>query len=219
VIKFTRAGAALASIDLVLGSDLSLEAARHAFFDHHCVKIRGFLADDLFSQVLADIRPDDFYERMHGGFGSEACLKNDSPAVTLLWLLVNDERLFRAVEAVTGCPAIGSFEGRIYRFTDSPSHHDDWHDDLADNRLVAMSVNLSGHAYDGGILRIRDSTSGEILHEESNTGPGDALVFRLAPELQHCVTKVTGSRPKTAFAGWFKSAPDYRTLLGLHRAP
>jgi hypothetical protein len=68
------------------------------------------------------------------------------------------------------------------------------------------------------MLQIRDSASGEILHEESNTGPGDALIFQIAPALQHRVARVTGNRPKTAFAGWFKSEPDFKTLVGLRRA-
>jgi hypothetical protein len=213
MIQFTRADAALGSTNLVLGPDLALEAARGAFSANHCVKVPGFLARDLFAEILAQIRPDDFYERAHEGLGSEACLKHDSPMLALLWLLVNDDRIFRVVEAVTGCPAIGSFEGRVYRFTESSRHHDDWHDDRVDNRLVALSVNLSSDAYEGGLLQIRDRTSDEILHEESNTGPGDALIFRLAPELQHRVTNVTGKRPKTAFAGWFKSEPNFKALL------
>jgi hypothetical protein len=217
MIQFTRAGASSGSANLVLGSHPVLEAARGVFSGHHCVKVPGFLADDLFAEVLAKMRSDDFYERTQEGLGSEACLRQDSPIVALLWLLVNDDRLFRVIEALTGCPAIGSFQGRVYRFTDSPSHHDDWHDDIGDNRLVALSVNLSSQPYDGGTLQIRDCTSCDILHEESNTGPGDALIFRLAPELQHRVTNVTGSRPKTAFAGWFKSAPDFKTLVGLRR--
>jgi hypothetical protein len=218
VIQFTRARAALGSTNLALGSDPELEAAREVFLRHHCVKVVGFLAGDLFAEILAEMRSGDFYERTQEGLGSEACLRQDSPIVALLWLLVNDERLFRFVEALTGCPAIGSFQGRVYRFTDSPGHYDDWHDDLGDNRLVALSVNLSGQAYDGGVLQIRDCTSGEILHEASNTGPGDALIFEIAPELQHRVARVTGRRPKTAFAGWFKSAPDFKTLIGLRRA-
>jgi 2OG-Fe(II) oxygenase superfamily len=219
VIQFTRAGAASGSTNLVLGSDLDLEAARKVFFGQHCVKVPGFLAGDLFSEILAQMRPDDFYERAQEGLGSEACLEQDSPVLALLWLLLNDDRLFHLVEALTGCPAIGSFQGRVYRFTDSPRHHDDWHDDLGDNRLVALSVNLSSQAYDGGLLQIRGYPSGEILHEESNTGPGDALIFRIAPELQHRVARVTGNRPKTAFAGWFKSAPDFKTMVGLRQGP
>jgi 2OG-Fe(II) oxygenase superfamily len=219
MIQFTRAGAALGSTNLVLGPDPALEAAREVFSANDYVKVARFLAGDLFAEILAKIQADDFYERTQEGLGSEANLRQDSPITALLWLLVNDDRLFRVVETVTGCPPIGLFQGRVYRFTASPSHYDDWHDDLGDNRLVALSVNLSSHAYEGGLLQIRDSTSGEILHEESNTGPGDALIFRLAPNLQHRVTSVTGKRPKTAFAGWFKSEPDFKALLGSRRTP
>ncbi len=218
MIQFTRARADSGSAGLVLGSDRELEAAREVFLRDHCVKVPRFLASDLFAELLAEMRPEDFYERTHKGFGSEASLRYDSPVVALLWLLANDDRLFRFVEALAGCAAIGSFLGRVYRFTDSPSHHDDWHDDLGDNRLVALSVNLSSEPFDGGLLQIRDRASGEILHEESNTGPGDALIFQIAPELQHRVGRVTGDRPKTAFAGWFKSEPDFKTLVGLRRS-
>jgi hypothetical protein len=218
MIQFTRAGAGFGSTDLVLGSDIALATARETFSAQHCVKVPGFLGRDLSAEILAKIRTDEFYERAQEGLGSEECLRQDSPTLALLWLMLNDGRLFRTVETVAGCPPIGSFGGRVYRFTDSPSHHDDWHDDLGDNRLVALSVNLSEHPYAGGLLQIRDCTSGEILHEESNTGLGDALIFRIAPELQHRVTRVTGNRPKTAFAGCFKSAPDFKALLGLRQA-
>jgi 2OG-Fe(II) oxygenase superfamily len=218
MLQFSRADAVLGSIDLALGSDLALESAREAFAAHHCVKVPGLLAGDLFTEILARIRPEDFYEYTHEGVGSEARLPRNSSAIALLLLLINDDRLFRVVEAVTGCPALGSFDGRVYRFTESPGHHDGWHDDLGDNRLIAMSVNLSSQPYEGGVLQIRDRASRAILHEEPNTGPGDALIFRLAPELQHCVTNVTGDRPKTAFAGWFRSEPDFKTALGLGRA-
>jgi hypothetical protein len=53
------------------------------------------------------------------GLYGEACLREDSSMLGLLWFLLNDDRVFRAVEAVTGCPTIGSFEGRVYRFTES----------------------------------------------------------------------------------------------------
>jgi hypothetical protein len=216
MIHFTRADAASGSTDLVTGSETALATAQEAFSTNHCVKVPGFLAGDLLSEILAQIRQEDFYERAQEGLGSEACLEQNSPIPALLWLLINDDRVFRVIEAVTGCPPIGSFYGRVYRFTDSPRHHDDWHDDLGDNRLVALSVNLSSHPYEGGLLQIRDAVSGEIRHEATNTGPGDALIFRIAPELQHCVSKVTGDQPKTAFAGWFKSSPDFKSLLGLN---
>jgi hypothetical protein len=35
----------------------------------------------------------------------------------------------------------------------------------------------------------------------------------LANDLEHRVTEVVGIHPKTAFAGWFRSQPDFFALL------
>jgi hypothetical protein len=45
-----------------------------------------------------------------------------------------------------------------------------------------------------------------MLAEVANTGPGSALIFRIAEELQHRISDMEGDEPKTAFAGWFR--PD-----------
>jgi hypothetical protein len=42
-----------------------------------------------------------------------------------------------------------------------------------------------------------------LLVEFANTTPGDATLFRISDSLVHRVTSLTGSQPKTAFAGWF----------------
>jgi hypothetical protein len=49
----------------------------------------------------------------------------------------------------------------------------------------------------------------------ANTGPGDALLFRIARHLTHRVTPVDGTADKTAFAGWFRSEPEFIALLKL----
>jgi hypothetical protein len=56
--------------------------------------------------------------------------------------------------------------------------------------------------------------SGTVLSEMVNTGQGDAILFRISHNLKHMVTAVTGSEPKTAFAGWFRSGETtfYETL-------
>jgi hypothetical protein len=51
------------------------------------------------------------------------------------------------------------------------------------------------------------------LQEVTNTGLGDAIVFRLSDDLQHRINEVRGAQPKTAFAGWFRSDPALRTKL------
>ncbi len=79
--------------------------------------------------------------------------------------------------------------------------------------MVAMSINLSPEPYQGGFLQIRDRTSKKILHEIANVGSGDAVLFRISNLFQHRVRPVKGNVPKTAYAGWFRSKPDFRFLL------
>ena len=42
---------------------------------------------------------------------------------------------------------------------------------------------------------------------------GDAVLFRIDPELKHRVLPVTGATPKCRFAGWFSGAPGFRHLI------
>jgi len=41
----------------------------------------------------------------------------------------------------------------------------------------------------------------------ANTGPGDAIVFRIDGALEHMVTPVSGAVSKIAWAGWFAREP------------
>jgi 2OG-Fe(II) oxygenase superfamily len=208
MIQITRTGT------LVTQSSDELAGLRTAFADQHCVRLPKLLSPELLEFVQRGIRDADFSERVHEGIGSnkELCLYNTSVSV-LLHFLINGEALFRVIREITGCLRIGCFFGRVYRFSPDADHHDAWHSDMIEHRLIAMSINLSPEVYFGGILQIRDAKSKQVLHEVANTGFGDAIIFRLADCLQHRVTKVEGTHPKTAFAGWFRSEPDFLSLL------
>jgi hypothetical protein len=94
------------------------------------------------------------------------------------------------------------------------SHIVSWHEDMLENRIVGMSLNLSRRTFAGSAFQLRNRDSKQILYEVANTGCGDAIIFRLADHLQHRNTQVTGSGPKTAFAGWFRSdQPDYHSWI------
>ena len=54
---------------------------------------------------------------------------------------------------------------------------------------------------------MRDLGTEQILSETTNEGFGDAILFRLAPHLQHRLTNVEPGPPKTACAGWFCAGP------------
>jgi hypothetical protein len=137
----------------------------------------------------------------------------ENAVLVALFLLVNDERLFRLLEEVTGCGRIGCFRGRVYRMIPGPEFYHGWHDDVAGSRLAAMSINLSGEAYRGGVLQIREAGSKRILQEVANPGAGDAVVFRVSRQLEHRITEVEGCVPRTALAGFFESEPDHRTVF------
>jgi hypothetical protein len=76
-----------------------------------------------------------------------------------------------------------------------------------------MSVNLSVDRYEGGVTEFRHADEEQPFHRIANTGFGDAIVFRIDPSLRHQVTEVTGTVAKTAYAGWFRTAPQYPTLF------
>ncbi len=76
-----------------------------------------------------------------------------------------------------------------------------------------MSVNLSADCYEGGVTEFRHADEKQPFHRLANTGFGDAIIFRIDPSLRHQVTEVTGHAAKTAYAGWFRTSPDYPTLF------
>jgi len=214
MIQVTKTGAVFS------GSLADLKHLRTQFDQNHYVHLPEFLGKQFLDIIRRRISQAAFYERVHEGIGSnkELCMRNDFVS-SLFHFLLNGYQLFRLVQEITGCDRIGSFEGRVYRIISGHGHLDAWHNDLVDHRLVAISINLSEEAYSGGILQIRDRRSRQIIHQVTNVGAGDAILFRLAPHLEHRITEVEGSVPKTAFAGWFKSQPDFLSMLKAQSRP
>jgi 2OG-Fe(II) oxygenase superfamily len=194
------------------GSAEELAQLRTQFDRRHCVRLPRFLDPGLREQVAAGVERADFFERSHGKIGSEECMYPNSTLAVLLFA-ANDERLFRVIREITGCGPIGCFDGRVYRLRPASGDYDSWHSDMADNRMIAMSVNLGTGPYAGGVLQIRDLRSDQIVHEQPPVDPGDAVVFRLAEYLRHQVTPVEGATARIAFAGWFKSRPTFHSVV------
>lgn len=204
MIQITKSGSVFS------GSAEDLERLRLQFDQQHWVRLRGLLGPELLQVFRDQIERGQFSERTHEGIGSnkELCLL-DHPTAVRLHFVLNGQRLFEIVQNITRCGRIGCYMGRVYRVVPGHGHHDSWHDDLLEHRMIAMSINLSAEIYAGGILQIRDRESKQILHEVANTGFGDAIIFRIARKLQHRITQVHGKVSKTAFAGWFLSQPDF----------
>jgi hypothetical protein len=205
MIQITRTGTVVDS------TPAELSALRVEFHRRNFLQFTNFVEPQLLEFFLSRIEIAPFAVGTDEGIGSEDCM-NDAVTAGSLVLLTNDRRLHEVIEQVTGCERIGSFQGRVYRMVPGAGHSDSWHDDLTDTRVAALSVNLSREPYSGGDLQIRRRSSGQILECIRNAELGQAVLFRLSRELEHCVAPVEGRLPRTAFAGWFKSQPDFQSV-------
>lgn len=191
-----------------------LQRLRVAFDRDHCIQLPGFFDPDLLALVRRLLDRAEFVPFSHTDLaGVELCLRQEAPAFALLHLVVNDPGLLAIVRALTGCSEIAGFAGRVYRMVPGAGHYDQWHSDAVEGRLIGLSVNLSPKGYCGGLFQLRQSGSGRLDYEAANTGFGDAILFRIDPRLEHHITPVEGTVPKTAFAGWFKAGPSLLSLL------
>jgi hypothetical protein len=198
------------------------ETARLAaeFEDRHAVRLPGLLEPRLLEILQARMdRHDAWTAHTHhlaGGDSTELAFA-DTATLGLLSALFNDPWVFRAVRAITDCDPIAAFQGRIYRM-DPGAHRDVWHTDANGNYMIALSLNLTRGPFEGGELHLRERGRGRVHAEVANTGPGDAILFRIDGALEHVVRPVTGRTPKIAWAGWFQREvwiPALGRLAGL----
>lgn len=193
----------------------AINRLRRRFSKTHHLVLKGFLRPALLRKIQRQLTKDraKFCERTHQGIGMEFCLEPNAVTARLLWFLVNDPELFRFIQKITGCHPIGVFAGRVYQLRPAEDHSYSWHSDDRYHRMLTMSINLGEKPYQGGTLQIRDRKSKKVLCTVENKDAGDALLFRISPSLEHCVSHVRGAQPKVAYAGWFFSEPDFRSIL------
>jgi len=189
-----------------------LDSMRIAFERDDYVRLPDFMTPPVLELLAGSVERGEFVGRSHDGIGTELCLVSGF-ATAALQLVSNDPALLDAISAIAGCGPLGSFDGRVYRMVPGAGHYDSWHSDVGENRCVALSINLSRQAYEGGVLQLRHASASEPQHEVPNAGFGSAVLFRVSPALRHRVTAVGGTAPRTAYAGWFRSAPDFEELF------
>lgn len=193
--------------------------AKSEFARRQCVKLPHFLAQDLTRNLMTRLENEPWTPVSHflsgndkEEFGQE--LSAYGMVRQALVLMLNNTQLFSAIHEITGCGEIGCFKGRLYRTLPNAEHRLDWHDDMsADPRLIGLSINLTSGSLEGGEFRIRKKSSHELLAEITHAEPGGAHIFRIDRSLEHSVAPCRGQVPRTAFAGWFQTAPDYDTVV------
>jgi hypothetical protein len=202
LIQLTRTG--------LTGDTHEIAELRAEFSTVHCVQLPRLLEPSLLRLVEQRLEQGRWETAVHSDVAQEYTLQ-DSTALNLLHFVTNLPEFRHLIQEVTGCGPLKRFRGRIYRMAAAAGHYDHWHDDNFSNRLIGMSVNLSPRAFRGGLFRLRERDSERLLAEIANTGPGSALIFRIADGLQHRISDIEGDEPKTAFAGWFR--PDLPELF------
>lgn len=182
-----------------------LAALRRDFARERFLRLPGLLEPSLLERVLAAVAACRFAapERSAGLIAVEGATRRE--ADLLLTFLLQQPRLFEFVEAVTGCPRVRSFGGRLIRQRPGSGHFLDWHSDAEFDgaRLASISLNLGREPYLGGVLQFRPRRGRRVRSEIANVGCGDAVLFSAAGDAVHRNTPLRGRRAKVAFSGWF----------------
>lgn len=188
-----------------------LRAAKEAFERSGCAVIADLIPGALaltFSRLLDGAA---FAPRVYSGatrqLAADSVAPEDHPVLHALHILMNDERVFRAVREITDCGPIGFFRGRLTRMVPSPSHFVDWHNDMSGTRMVGLTVHLSRAPVQGGVFRIRRRSSPDEVADVPVQKLGSAHLFRISSEYEHCVTGVLGDEARVVFVGWFHHGP------------
>jgi hypothetical protein len=206
--------------DVQAGEDC-VTRARTEFDEKHYTRLPGFLDPKLLEYLMRHVAAAQLVVKSEvdakaGEFGRTLFVPLNEPAWLILHLFLNQPGLFRLVSEITGCPAPKNFFGRIHRSLPGAVHQIDWHSDADDHRMVGLWINLSGKPWAGGLFQLREKSSQRMILElggEAGCGsPGDALIFRISPELEHRATPVEAGGPRTVGVGWFRSQPDRETF-------
>lgn len=126
------------------------------------------------------------------------------PASRALELAVRRAPLLRWLERVAGCGPLERVEGEVAAHRPGGEDYLSWHQDThKPGRRLALVIDLSDAAYEGGMFELRDKATGQMLVRHHHREAGSALLFRIADTLEHRVLPVTAGGPRRVFACGF----------------
>jgi len=193
-----------------------LEPLRGEFARQHCVLLPQLLEPALLEYLLRQLTSSRFITKFETDqqheFGKVLFVPETEPVLFVFHLLLNNRKLFRALELITNCRPIGNFSGRIHQSVAGSAHQIAWHGDNADHRLLGLTINLGTQSYAGGVFQLRRKDSEQIVCEVRRKQAGDAFVFRISPDLQHRLTLTENHGRRTVGVGWFRAKPDFRSF-------
>jgi len=194
----------------VLIKETALRNYQDAFKNTHSFVIPDFFCSSLQELINLYLSQAEYFVDSHAGtqnnlIAKEYTVTRESIIHNLLYFYLNKPVVRETVKKITQCDNIKGFFGRIYKFEEDENCFDSWHNDISteEDRIVGISINLSNSAYTGGEFTIRNKKTHEIYRKVKHDNWGGVHFFRIHPDLEHKVDKVTGINPRIAYAGWF----------------
>jgi len=196
-------------------SNINLDESAFAKYQSEYAETNLVLLPDLLKTnalqtLLKKINDTTFETKFEGEnddkFGKVLYVPPSKSILSVMTFMLNDEYLFRSLEKITGCKPIDNFVGRIHR-SENTDHGINWHGDNSDNRLLAITLSLGTEYYTGANFEIRKKGTTDIMRQISYIKAGDAIVFKIAPELEHRLSLLESGR-RTVCVGWFRSKAE-----------
>lgn len=185
------------------------ESVKSEFKRKFAFHVPNFLSPSILKWFQSELASAKMVPGGEPGFYTELGLPTEHPLRSYFAFLMNDQYLFRALEEVSGLGPFSIFTGRVFRRRDLEAHHDSWHDDVTQGRTLGVSINLGEEPFLGGEFKLRRKDDEDCLFRFRNTNPGDAVFFKISPELGHMVSPLEGETERTVLAGWFRVAHPF----------
>ena len=204
MIQLTTSGVRIARDD-------AWTAQQQEFAQRHCVVLEGFLGESILCHIPRMLEQGEFYTREDfddegQAFARELTMRKSETLPQMLFYLLNQPRLREAIAEFTGCEkTIRTFAGRCFKHLPGDGQLNSWHEDIRDERLYALSINLSREPFEGGNLQIRNGRTREVFQTVGAHRFGDACLFRIDDTLQHRILPLRGTAPRCRYAGWFRA--------------
>lgn len=166
----------------------------------------GFL-DESFVQLLdrAD-KTSTFVREVVTDLG-EREIESPLRGTAAILLALRNRELLDWVAKITGSSCPLEVGGNIVRTWPGGRDRLDWHDDVGDVRRIAgLTIRLGMSPFEGGEFEMRAKCKPEAITGHHHARVGDALLFRVSPQLEHRVTPIASGGPRQMFAGWFMAA-------------
>lgn len=184
------------------------EALREEFRETHAVKLPSFLDPGMLRFFRSRIEKTPFVSGEISPGYSFPFIRDflSGPLSRQLVFLCEDPVLFGFVSRLAETPVTWISGGGVFRTLSKKEYSMHWHDDgpwpegfHVATAGVSLSCALHQAPFQGGRFQIRVKNSGRLSKEIANTTPGDAILLRTSPRLEHTNTPLESPGEKVVF--------------------